>query len=653
MEIGGLAPPGWGITPIGEPMCKIENPRFLCFMDFLKKNPLRWRHHFYPKAGLLPMTASTLRTILLCLLLLFPYHADSSQVADPVSALLTDAEDASGPDEALPLLEEALALARSLDNPAGEAQALLEIANVQRDQGHRDAALMTLSAVKSLALGSGDDRLHAQAEHVRATIYLDAGDFEEALRLNQAVLRLAHGLDDPLLLAAANNTAGNLHFSLGDSERARDYYYRALEGYQALDDRARYGIMLGNVGNTYNEDGDYEAALPYHQQSLALMQELGRATSAAYQQVNICNTLINMEALEQAVDYCRQGIDTLEGSGHFRALHYSYNRLADLYLKLEQPEEVEALYIAALELSREMEARPQLVGSHRVLSEFYESIGDHARALAHAREHFSVHDELMDAQRQEAILEVEEAFQAEQRQERIERLELDAELREMTLRNRQILSIVGFALFLLASLAALLAWRAYRIRRVSGERIEKQNQELSRALDIIQQLARQDPLTELANRRHILEVVKAEQSRSSRIGRPLTLALYDIDHFKRLNDTHGHHVGDQVLVALSKRVQSQLRASDQLCRWGGEEFLLLMPETDLAQAEVVTEKIRQIVEAEPFDTDAGPLSVRITIGVAPLYDSDLTEAVRHADHAMYEGKARGRNRVVISGQTVD
>ncbi|MCP1727757.1 diguanylate cyclase (GGDEF)-like protein [Natronospira proteinivora] len=596
-------------------------------------------------ASVLPMTL-----LWLCLLLVLPYQSHASQVAEPVSALLTDAGEESDSNAALPLLEEALALARSLENPAGEAQALLQIANIQRDQGRREAALMTLSAVKALALRSGDERLHAEAEHVRATVYLDAGDFEEALRLNQAVLRLAEGIEDQVLLAAANNTAGNLHFSLGDSEQARRYYYRALEGYEALEDQGRYGIMLGNIGNTFNDDGDYESALPYHQRSLALMQELDRPTSAAYQQVNICNTLISMESLERAVEYCRQGIETLEGSGHFRALHYAYNRLADLYLKLDQPEQVEALYIAALELSRELEARPQLVDSHRALSEFYESVGDYARALVHARDHFSVHSELMDAQRQEAILEAEEAFQAEQRQQRIEHLELDAELREMTLRNRQILSIVGFALFLLASLVAVLAWRAYRIRRVSGERIEKKNQELSRALDMIQQLARQDPLTGLANRRHILEVVKAEQSRGKRSEKPITLALYDIDHFKLLNDTHGHHVGDQVLVALSKRVQSQLRASDCLCRWGGEEFLLLMPETDLEQAGVVTEKIREIVEAEPFDTDAGPLSVRITIGVAQLSGSDLTEAVRHADHAMYEGKAKGRNRVVMKGQ---
>ena len=136
--------------------------------------------------------------------------------------------------------------------------------------------------------------------------------------------------------------------------------------------------------------------------------------------------------------------------------------------------------------------------------------------------------------------------------------------------------------------------------------------------------------------------------RVERSGRPLCLIAIDLDYFKCINDTHGHHVGDLVLQAFSKTAMAQLRAGDVLCRIGGEEFAALLPDTSEEQAQGVAERLRLAVEAATVDV-GGPESLRYTasLGVTRVHlnDASLKHALRRADEALYRAKNGGRNRV--------
>ena len=124
---------------------------------------------------------------------------------------------------------------------------------------------------------------------------------------------------------------------------------------------------------------------------------------------------------------------------------------------------------------------------------------------------------------------------------------------------------------------------------------------------------------------------------------PLSLLMIDIDCFKKVNDDHGHHTGDQVLVDLTRRISAQIRDTDILARWGGDEFIVMMPLCDIDGATQAAEKIREAVASEPFD-DAG--TVTVSIGVAQASeDRCLEQWVARADSALYEAKSAGRNRV--------
>ncbi len=172
--------------------------------------------------------------------------------------------------------------------------------------------------------------------------------------------------------------------------------------------------------------------------------------------------------------------------------------------------------------------------------------------------------------------------------------------------------------------------------------------ENSRLFEELNKLAVFDSLTGLLNRRAFDKDAKKEFERARRYRRPLSLILFDIDNFKKVNDAHGHLVGDQVLRVLAETVRKTTRTTDLICRWGGEEFLILMPEQGHEQAVVTAERLRVEASNIRVVTETGHLSLTISLGVASLKrqaDETLEGLIGRADAAMYEAKAAGRNTV--------
>jgi diguanylate cyclase len=164
----------------------------------------------------------------------------------------------------------------------------------------------------------------------------------------------------------------------------------------------------------------------------------------------------------------------------------------------------------------------------------------------------------------------------------------------------------------------------------------------------LEKMARTDVLTELSNRRDMTEHLDMESARSARSGRTFGIILFDIDHFKSVNDKHGHEAGDAVLVAVGEVFRSVLRSTDLCARWGGEEFLILCPETDLGQTAAVAEKCRCSVETTVIPIAEKALQVTVSGGVSamsPHCDWDWELLVREADAALYQAKTTGRNKV--------
>lgn len=183
----------------------------------------------------------------------------------------------------------------------------------------------------------------------------------------------------------------------------------------------------------------------------------------------------------------------------------------------------------------------------------------------------------------------------------------------------------------------------------SLKRLQQTNQELQTTLVELSQLASTDKLTGAWNRRRLEEAVLNEMDRLKRYDHPLSLLILDIDFFKRVNDVYGHHVGDQVLVTLAKVAQSNLRTTDSLTRWGGEEFVVLCPNTTLSTVAMLAERLRENL-AKTLFPEVG--QVTISLGVAECMAGEAWEDwFKRADAALYRAKACGRNQVQIAPET--
>ncbi len=200
------------------------------------------------------------------------------------------------------------------------------------------------------------------------------------------------------------------------------------------------------------------------------------------------------------------------------------------------------------------------------------------------------------------------------------------------------------ALFVaLAGIAGVAAWR---LNEQVRESMKTTQQKLQEAHDELAALATTDPLTGLANHRAVIGVIEQEIERSRRYRRMFSLLFLDLDHFKALNDTSGHQVGDEALKALGILLGQRLRGVDTPSRWGGEEFLVILPETDRTEALAVAEKIRESVAKHPFGGTGIHLTCSIGVAEYPADGSDRSGLIDAADRAMYAAKSLGRNQAL-------
>lgn len=192
----------------------------------------------------------------------------------------------------------------------------------------------------------------------------------------------------------------------------------------------------------------------------------------------------------------------------------------------------------------------------------------------------------------------------------------------------------------------------FRQNQAQGRVRQQRTQEIERLNEQLRQLAITDSLTGLYNHRRFQEALDHEVERSRRFGRSLSLLFMDIDHFKAVNDTFGHQVGDRALAQVAQVIRGNLRGIDTVARYGGEEFVVILPEAGASEALIVAERLRHRVAQHPFLlSPSGECSlITVSIGVT-TYSSRILEAnrlVAEADQAMYAAKAAGRNRVHLS-----
>lgn len=432
---------------------------------------------------------------------------------------------------------------------------------------------------------------------------------EKALQTVDAALAepIARKLMRPV--ASLNFTRGVALSALGRTVDAHQAFRKALQisvdgGFEATEASVR-----GNISDLYLREKNYVAAEREGRLALISAQKVNDETSVLVANANIGLALGGQGKTAEAIAYIRVVIKALRDAGS----------LADLEQMLDET------------------------------SHMYENAKMFEQALATVREQQVVQRQVVKADREHAVAMLQERFDAVQREKKIELMARESQVKDADIRNRRLqllASLLGVALLLVAGVFIAFLYR--RVRK-SNLGLEKLNTQLEFH-------ALRDPLTGLFNRRSFVSTMEAQagadrQGRHARAGDPCGLVLMDIDHFKYVNDTWGHTVGDGVLVEIAARLNRTVRDTDMALRWGGEEFLFYAPGADAALLATIVARMLRTVCSEPVIVGELSIPVTLTAGFISLPFAGLSaaqcgweKAILLIDMALYLGKKNGRNR---------
>ena len=414
-----------------------------------------------------------------------------------------------------------------------------------------------------------------------------------------------------------------------DFDYAKSLNSEALKTYLALDlsDLAANELVLR--GYTHLADGDWQRAIRDFEASAQQAHSYGNEYAVDYAQLGVCRAALEGGALGKAAPACERAYQGLARPNE----RMSFPATAQMaQLRVAQGDERQALSLIDPLIAEGRGDTPaeDWAEALKTRAQALSALGRNAQAYADMRQANEVLEEYRRDELQSGVAALQARFQTEVLQKR-----LSAEERASEARLRLAIAvIVGSitALLLLGTLIFFLLRHRRRFRR----------------------LAMTDPLTGLSNRRAALEKA-AEALRIVGSARPrASVALFDIDHFKSCNDRFGHDAGDRVLSEFARIVEDSVRPTDIVGRWGGEEFLVIFPATNAAQAARIIDRVRIRAEREAFDF-APDYRLRFSAGVAMLHETDdsMDDCVKLADKRLYAAKAQGRDRTCASGHVQD
>jgi diguanylate cyclase (GGDEF)-like protein len=486
-----------------------------------------------------------------------------------------------------------------------------------------------------------------------AALNNDAGSYDTALSQSLRALEILEGISDggPELSLLRLDTLGTLSWtycSYGDYGVAAEYGMKALALAQTIGDPRREAAMLNILSVIYAEANNLNAALEMGQKVLKIHHELGYARGECIALNNLAMTYHDMGNGPQALEACQEshriacehGIDTMAltalstmgevylgikdftraedcllqalerarehkcGSEEFQCLV----NLGKVYQCLQNDQEAFSVLQNALSISHAANNRPGEFECHWLLSELHEKRGEFEAALQHFKQFHTLKETVFNDNTSKRLSSLQVIHQ-------VEATKREAEIHYL---------------------------KTIELRREIDERKNAQK--------ITETLATIDPLTGVFNRREFFLLAEREFQGAQQSGQHLTAILMDFDHLKQINDTYGHLIGDQALIQAIKMVRESMRQGEIIGRYGGDEFVILLPGSTSSQGKQIAERLREKVASLIITTPRGELSLSFSLGIAELTETrsaSLEMLLDLADQAMYAAKQAGRNQLAV------
>jgi diguanylate cyclase (GGDEF)-like protein len=487
------------------------------------------------------------------------------------------------------------------DVPPRQRLRYLQLAGeVRARAGKYDEAVRWTLQAMNLADSSAPKWQRSEIRSQLAYWLYQVGQKDRAAALNKEALVLGREGGDDLSQYAARTTEAILRAGAHQDDQELHALRAAIEHARRAGARREEVMGMANVADYYLQRGQYATALDTTQRALPLARELRNSIAESLALTNMGLALVSLHRKEEGMRHLQAALAIEERSG-------SLANMADTWREM-------GIY---LERAGELKDAFEAFKQYRRLSE-----------------------EVFRQEQQQVILELQEGYDNQRRNRELDLLNRENRLKDEQLLQRELqqrLWAVAAALGVLSvSVIVLLLQRARRANRLlacTNEQLKVQSE--------------RDPLTGLANRRHLQQLMRRPDGETQVSG---TFYLLDVDHFKQINDVHGHAVGDQVLIETARRLRTVLREQDVVVRWGGEEFLVVVQALSPDRIEALAQRLLHTLGDEPVATSSGPVPVTASIGFAtfPLQPGGVAlgweQAIELVDTAMYLAKAHGRNR---------
>ncbi|MCB1998751.1 MAG: GGDEF domain-containing protein, partial [Rhodoferax sp.] len=498
---------------------------------------------------------------------------------------------------------------------------------LENQAGQGAVALRLFELAVAAAERAQDDAELAEALYRRGYLRGVRGEFSGGLSDLDRAASLFERLGLPEQRTTTQNSIATLYNRMGDAEQARRYYRMTLQAQQRAGLKRELVVTWHNLGRVNEQLADWPAAEEAFRQTLALARELRYARGEAY-------GLRGLAALANAKGDATQALAQLDAAQALQRGVADERLRGQILLqrgvalgRLARSAEARAALQEALQIFEQAQSTRERASTHEAMAALHAAQGQWREAYAQLDAFKRLSDSLLQRQVDErfAALKLQVDSSSEAQHLRLLQREQAAMTRALTqekaagqLRNGVIaIGLIG------ALLLAALAWR------------------LRRAGQAMRRLAHTDELTGLPNRRDVLARLEAWLAR----GTPCALLIIDLDHFKRINDTHGHPAGDAVLRAAAEVLRVEGAPPAAAGRLGGEEFALVLPAADGDQAAAVAERLRAAVQALDLQhvVPGGPVTTSVGLTLSQPGDG-LSDLLRRADRALYRAKANGRNR---------
>lgn len=434
--------------------------------------------------------------------------------------------------------------------------------------------------------------------------YRGFGDYGVALEYALSALQSAQALGDRSREGEVLNTMSGVYAESKSLDHSINTYRKALYLFQELADKQGESLVLNNLALTHLQAGDCRAALAESLSSLDIAR-VNHLTSIELTALGtVGEVYLGMDDLSRAHAYLQRALAMAIDKGSRYDEFWSLLNLGKVYLRQkDQGAALDALH-QALAISCAARDRAGQFQCHELLAHIYEGQGHYRDALTHFKEFHALKESVFNENTAKRLAGLQVIHQ-------VETAKRDAEL-----------------------------------HYVKTIELQKEIEDRKQAQSTLVQLATTDALTGLLNRREFFVLAERAFERARREHWRLAAILLDLDHFKRINDTYGHAVGDQVLAGVAQIIRANLREQELVGRYGGDEFVILLPGSTLARARKIARRLHENLTKQRFETERGTLSVGSSLGIAEFAprDTGLDVLLDHADQAMYSAKRAGRNR---------